>query len=83
MNIPPVSRQSCNVRFSLKQRIVAAYREIAIIIIDEELAQVALIIVRERYADFGPTLACEKLRELHGVDLSKETVRKLMSAVGL
>ena len=51
--------------------------------IDEELAQVALMIVRECYADFGPTLACEKLRELHGIDLSKETVRKLMSAVGL
>jgi len=51
--------------------------------LDEELAQVALMIVRERYADFGPTLACEKLRELHGIDLSKETVRKLMSAVGL
>ena len=31
--------------------------------LDEELAQVALTIVRERYADFGPTLACEKLRE--------------------
>ena len=51
--------------------------------LDEELAQVALMIVRERYADFGPTLACEKLRELHGIELSKETVRKLMSAVGL
>ena len=43
--------------------------------LDEELAQVALMIVRERYADFGPTLACEKLRELHGIDLSKETRR--------
>ena len=51
--------------------------------LDEELAQVALMIVRERYADFGPTLACEKLRELHGIDLLKETIRKLMSAVGL
>jgi transposase len=50
--------------------------------LDEELAQVALAIVRERYADFGPTLACEKLRELHGIVLSKETIRKLMSAVG-
>ena len=42
-----------------------------------------MTLVRERYADFGPTLACEKLRELHGVDLSKETIRKLMSDVGL
>jgi transposase len=43
----------------------------------------ALRIIRQRYADFGPTLACEKLRECHGLSLSKETVRKLMFAVGL
>jgi hypothetical protein len=36
----------------------------------------ALSIIRERYADFGPTLACEKLRERHGITLAKETVRK-------
>lgn len=41
----------------------------------EELPQVALTIVRECSADFGPALACEKLRESHGIDLSKETVR--------
>jgi hypothetical protein len=40
--------------------------------------QRALAIVRERYADFGPTLACEKLRECHGIRLAKETVRQLM-----
>lgn len=43
----------------------------------------ALAIIRERYADFGPTLACEKLRECHGLVLSKETVRKLMTDAGL
>jgi transposase len=43
----------------------------------------ALGIIRERYADFGPTLACEKLRECHNLAISKETVRKLMSDVGL
>ncbi|EAW5089331.1 ISNCY family transposase [Salmonella enterica] len=42
------------------------------------LAQYALNIIHEHYADFGPTLACEKLAELHGVHLSKETVRALM-----
>ncbi|MFM0047911.1 helix-turn-helix domain-containing protein, partial [Paraburkholderia sediminicola] len=31
--------------------------------LDENLAQRALAIIRERYADFGPTLACEKLVE--------------------
>ena len=29
------------------------------------VAQRALALIRERYADFGPTLACEKLRECH------------------
>ncbi|WP_163960411.1 ISNCY family transposase [Noviherbaspirillum galbum] len=47
------------------------------------LAQMALNIIRERYADFGPTLACEKLREVHGIVLGKETVRRLMSDAGL
>src|ERR1700677_3148088 len=40
-------------------------------------------IIRERYADFGPTLAAEKLAELHGIHLSRETVRQWMIAVGL
>ncbi len=35
--------------------------------LDEGLAQQALAIIRERYADFGPTLACEKLWECHGI----------------
>ena len=49
----------------------------------EDLAHRALSLVRERYADFGPTLACEKLWECHGLQLSKETVRKLMTDAGL
>jgi len=47
------------------------------------LVKQALDIIRARYADFGPTLACEKLLECHGLDLSKETVRKLISDAGL
>ncbi|SOE81670.1 Homeodomain-like domain-containing protein [Caballeronia arationis] len=43
----------------------------------------ALELIHERYADFGPTLACEKLRECHGLVLSKETVRHLMTDAGL
>lgn len=42
------------------------------------LAERALRIIRERYADFGPTLACENLAEIHGLYLAKETVRKLL-----
>jgi transposase len=43
----------------------------------------AVDLVRARYADFGPTLACEKLRELHGVGVSLETLRQWMIAEGV
>jgi Helix-turn-helix domain len=48
-----------------------------------EAAEHAFGILRSQYADFGPTLAAEKLRERHGVDLAVETVRTLMVAGGL
>ncbi|MFC6144066.1 ISNCY family transposase [Paraburkholderia silvatlantica] len=51
--------------------------------LDTELAQRVLTIIRDRYADFGPTLACEKLWECHGIRLAKETVRRLMTEAGL
>ncbi|WP_322093918.1 ISNCY family transposase [Paraburkholderia bannensis] len=51
--------------------------------LDGATADRALSIIRERYADFGPTLAAEKLHECHGIRLAKETVRKLMMAAGL
>lgn len=35
-------------------------------------------IVRERYGDFGPTLAAEKLAELHGLPIGVETLRQWM-----
>lgn len=47
------------------------------------VAERAIAIIRQRYADFGPTLACEKLRECHGLPLAKETVRLLMMSAGL
>ena len=47
------------------------------------LAQKALQIVREHYADYAPTLACEKLRARHRVIMSKETLRGLMIDAGL
>jgi transposase len=42
-----------------------------------------LTLVRERYGDFGPTLAQEKLTELHGVKVSVETLRQWMTTDGL
>jgi transposase len=48
-----------------------------------DLTKMALDLIRNRYHDFGPTLACEKLREVYGLYLSKETVRKLVAEAGL
>ena len=48
-----------------------------------EVRVLALPLVRERYADFGPTLAAEKLVTLHGCGVSRETLRGWMIADGL
>src|SRR5271163_1763872 len=48
-----------------------------------EVRTLALSIVRDRYADFGPTLAAEKLAEHHGCSVSRETLRGWMIADGL
>src|SRR3954469_21979955 len=40
-------------------------------------------LIPAHYADFGPTLACEKLAEQHGIHLGGETVRQWMLADGL
>ncbi len=43
----------------------------------------AIALVRAHYADFGPTLAAEKLAERHGCAVSRETLRGWMIADGL
>lgn len=48
-----------------------------------ELRRRAVELVREKYADFGPTFANEKLAELHEVHVSVETLRKWMVDDGL
>lgn len=53
------------------RRLPPAYRDLA------------MALVRERYADFGPTLAAEKLTELHGFGISRETLRHWMIEDGL
>ncbi len=40
-------------------------------------------LLKEKYPDFGPTFAAEKLKDIHGVTLSKERVRMLMTKLGL
>ena len=49
----------------------------------EEVRDEALAIIRERYWDFGPTLAAEKLREVHGIALGRETLRLWMIDAGI
>ena len=48
-----------------------------------EVRLTAMNLIKARYADFGPTLAAEKLRELHDLTLSRETLRAWMIAEGL
>ena len=46
--------------------------------LDAEIIQEAIDLIYERYRDFGPTLAHEKLTEVHGLRLSRESVRRVM-----
>jgi len=43
----------------------------------------ALSIIREHYWDFGPTLAAEKLGEVHQITLGRETLRLWMIEAGI
>ncbi|MDX8327061.1 MULTISPECIES: ISNCY family transposase [Agrobacterium] len=51
--------------------------------IADSVRDYAVALVRERYADFGPTLATEKLFERDGLHVSRETVRTWMVDAGL
>jgi transposase len=51
--------------------------------VKEAVKKRAVGILRREYADFGPTLASEYLSEQHGLEVSKETVRKWMVEAGL
>lgn len=43
----------------------------------------AMALVREKYADFGPTLAAEMLAQHHALTVSRETLRKWMVEAGI
>lgn len=49
----------------------------------EDFRNLVLDLVRAHYADFGPTLAAEKLIERHQIGVSRETLRQWMSQAGL
>ncbi|MHB8232791.1 MAG: ISNCY family transposase, partial [bacterium] len=44
--------------------------------LSDEVSYKVLNLYKEKYPDFGPTLFTEKLYELHGIYISKETARK-------
>ena len=49
----------------------------------ESLRTRTLKLVKAKYGDFGPTLACEYLAKYHAVQVSKETLRQWLMAAGL
>src|SRR4030065_117714 len=51
--------------------------------LDVETQQKAIDLIYERYRDFGPTLAHEKLTEKHQLRISRESERKVMIAEGM
>jgi len=50
---------------------------------DQKALDVAISIIKDRYADFSVTLAHEKLQKYHGFLYSRETLRGAMMTVGL
>ena len=48
-----------------------------------ELREAVLALYREHYWDFGPTLAAEKLEEVHRYEVDHETLRRWLLAAGL
>ena len=51
--------------------------------LDPQIKKKVIDLLHSQYADFGPTLACEKLLERNSLKLSKESVRQIMISEGL
>jgi transposase-like protein len=51
--------------------------------IPEKVKAKALKLYAQRYGDFGPTLAAEKLAECHGIPISDETLRRWLNMRGV
>lgn len=49
----------------------------------DRLRAVVLKLYQKKYSDFGPTLASEKLLELDGMRVNRETLRQWLMAVGV
>lgn len=51
--------------------------------VPDEIKQQVITHAQSKYVDFGPTFMAEKLKELDNIDLSKETIRKILIDAGL
>ncbi len=51
--------------------------------LDAGVVQDVLDLLKSKYSDFGPTLAHEKIVEVHRIQISRESVRKIMVEEGL
>ena len=51
--------------------------------LSENFVKKVITIVKEKYRDFKPTFATEKLLENHSIKIGRETLRKLMTNEGL
>lgn len=51
--------------------------------LEAEMQQKAIDLLYEHYRDFGPTLAHEKLTEKHALQISRESVRRIMIEAGI
>jgi len=51
--------------------------------ITDEVVDKVIGLIRDKYGDFGPTLAAEKLAELDGITLSDEFIRQTMHKAGI
>jgi len=72
-----LSERGCG-RLVSKQRGKPSHHQL-----DTEMVQVALDLLKGRYADFGPTLAHEKLVEREGLKLCLGSTRKIMIEEGI
>jgi transposase len=51
--------------------------------IEESVKEQALTVIKQRYSDFKPTFATEKLEENYDIHISRETTRRWMTKIGL
>lgn len=46
--------------------------------LDQKIVKKAIKLIRKEYSDFGPTLAQEKLKDIHEISIGVSTIRRIM-----